>query len=458
LSRYRTTIIAAAVIGITLGSAHGLGLFGSTESWFEDETQGGADQTFPLIELPATEIEAALRGSLPVPIRVTDEGGNLETVTVQLDDTPAMPLPGGDAVWEVHTKSLPDGPHTVTVVARDTAGNESIAKLVFASDNTPPRVFLREESTQVSQGHTLAVFIRSDAAELSLTFLDKERSLYLIEGTRDVYRALIGIPIEAKSGYHTLEITASDEAGNNVFSNWDVEVAAYDFERGGYISLNRGQTAARSDRSAIDKANGDRLAAYQIRSPDPMWAGTMKRPVEGRKTSEFGRYRSYSDGSTTHHRGTDYAAVTGTPVLAAAAGTVTLAEEQIIYGNVVILDHGHGVSTSYNHLNAITVHVGDEVSLSDQVGEVGSTGQSTGPHLHWGMTVDDVAVNGEQWLDTDFLPVSDEDWFELDTQYIEEWTPSQVPSTDSAAEEPENPSGAAETSLPERPSEEPPAP
>ena len=159
----------------------------------------------------------------------------------------------------------------------------------------------------------------------------------------------------------------------------------------------------------------------------------MRLPVEGRKTSDFGRYRSYSDGSRKHHYGTDYAAVTGTPVLAAAAGTVTLAEEQIIYGNVVIVDHGHGVSTSYNHLNAITVRKGDTIGMSDQVGEVGSTGQSTGPHLHWGMTVDSVSVNAEQWLETDFLPESDEEWFELETQSIEEWIPpAPTPDTEGA--------------------------
>ena len=195
MSRYRNTIIAAALIGVLLGSAHGLGLFESVPSWLDDSAETGPDQSFPIIELPTSQIEAPLRGSLPVPIRVTDEGDNLESVTVQLDDTPEMEIPSGESIWEVHTKSLKDGPHTLTVRARDAAGNESVANLVFASDNTAPRIHLSEQSTRVGQGQTLAIFIRSDADELALNFLERDRALYLIDGTTDVYRALVGIHI-----------------------------------------------------------------------------------------------------------------------------------------------------------------------------------------------------------------------------------------------------------------------
>jgi murein DD-endopeptidase MepM/ murein hydrolase activator NlpD len=89
-------------------------------------------------------------------------------------------------------------------------------------------------------------------------------------------------------------------------------------------------------------------------------------------------------------------------VKAPAGGIVTLAEELHIYGNAVIVKHGPRVSSSYNHLSTIGVAVGDVVEAGDVVGEVGSTGQSTGPHLHWGMVVGGVAVDAEQWSDRDF--------------------------------------------------------
>ena len=71
---------------------------------------------------------------------------------------------------------------------------------------------------------------------------------------------------------------------------------------------------------------------------------------------------------------------------------------QHIFGNVVIIDHGQGVVTSYNHLSAVSVDVGAAVAAGERIGAVGSTGQSTGPHLHWGLVVDGVSVDAEQWL------------------------------------------------------------
>ena len=230
---------------------------------------------------------------------------------------------------------------------------------------------------------------------------------------------------------HELHITASDATGNRVFATVQIEVEETEFERGGFIRLSNSQTRARENQEAINQANADRMAAYATRSDEAMWAGSMRPPVEGRITSIFGRYREYSDGARSHHYGTDYGAPEGTHVFAPSAGTVTLSEEQIIYGNVVILDHGQGISSSYNHMRVNTVREGDTVIAGQQVGEVGSTGQSTGPHLHWGMNIDGVAVDARQWLETDFLPDTETEWFVLDTESIEEWLPV---TTDDAVE------------------------
>ena len=89
-------------------------------------------------------------------------------------------------------------------------------------------------------------------------------------------------------------------------------------------------------------------------------------------------------------------------MLAAAAGTVMVANEQAIFGNVVIVNHGHQVATSYNHLDSVAVEIGDQVEPGDVLGTLGSTGQSTGPHLHWGLEVGVVAVDPSEWLETGF--------------------------------------------------------
>jgi lysostaphin len=80
-----------------------------------------------------------------------------------------------------------------------------------------------------------------------------------------------------------------------------------------------------------------------------------------------------------------------------------MAQLQAIYGNVVIVHHGEGVTTSYNHLSEISVSVGDVVEKGDRLGAVGSTGQSTGPHLHWGLVVAGIPVNPDEWLTDGFM-------------------------------------------------------
>ena len=81
---------------------------------------------------------------------------------------------------------------------------------------------------------------------------------------------------------------------------------------------------------------------------------------------------------------------------------VTLAEELHIYGKVVILSHGQQVSSSYNHLHTIEVEVGDHVERGQVIGRMGSTGQSTGSHLHWGMVANGIAVDPAEWMTSDF--------------------------------------------------------
>ena len=115
---------------------------------------------------------------------------------------------------------------------------------------------------------------------------------------------------------------------------------------------------------------------------------------DGRITWGWGPGRDPFSGGETHHRGIDLAAPSGTPVRAAAAGTVV--EATITWsvspasGTVVVLDHGAGWSTFYTHLDAFEVSTGQRVEAGQTIGRVGSTGRSTGPHLHF-----EVRRNGE---------------------------------------------------------------
>lgn len=93
------------------------------------------------------------------------------------------------------------------------------------------------------------------------------------------------------------------------------------------------------------------------------------------------------------HKGIDFVAPKGTPVLAAASGTVRLSEYSPSYGYHVIIDHADGFSTLYAHMESLTAEAGQQVEAGDQIGTVGSTGMSTGPHLHLELRIDDEPVD-----------------------------------------------------------------
>ena len=130
----------------------------------------------------------------------------------------------------------------------------------------------------------------------------------------------------------------------------------------------------------------------------------FQRPCVGAISAYFGAHRSYNGGPyTSYHSGVDFRAPTGTPVHASAAGTVVLAEPMVLWGNAVVVDHGWSVLTGYGHLSTIEVQVGQQVAPGDLIGRVGSTGLSTGAHLHWETWVGGNSVNGLQWLE-EFYP------------------------------------------------------
>lgn len=165
-----------------------------------------------------------------------------------------------------------------------------------------------------------------------------------------------------------------------------------------YINLPPGQRDLGTDYEF------DRVAAFkQIVSPEKFWAGPFLRPSQGRVSSEYGVRRYYNGvfAENYYHRGIDYAAPTGTPVVAPAAGKIALtgrvADGFELHGNTIGLDHGQGVESIFIHLSRIDVQEGDFVEAGQVIGSIGNTGASTGPHLHWGLYVNGVAVDPAPW-------------------------------------------------------------
>ncbi len=108
-------------------------------------------------------------------------------------------------------------------------------------------------------------------------------------------------------------------------------------------------------------------------------------PVRGRISGNFGNHRILNGTPKSPHGGMDIAAPRGTPILAPLGGVVTMVSDLYYTGHTLIIDHGHGISTVFAHMDKITVTEGQKLSQGDRIGTVGATGRATGPHLHWGL-------------------------------------------------------------------------
>ena len=128
----------------------------------------------------------------------------------------------------------------------------------------------------------------------------------------------------------------------------------------------------------------------------PTWypTGTFRWPVSGRVTSYFGGRRSPGGIGSTNHKGTDIGRVGYTsPIYAAKSGTVIVSQYSSSYGNYVVISHGSGNTTLYGHMSSRKVEAGQYVNQGDVIGITGSTGHSTGPHLHFEITENGVRIN-----------------------------------------------------------------
>ncbi|NEP79886.1 MAG: M23 family metallopeptidase [Okeania sp. SIO3B3] len=148
----------------------------------------------------------------------------------------------------------------------------------------------------------------------------------------------------------------------------------------------------------------DRVGAFKkLVTPEKFWNGPFIRPNQGPVSTIYGVRRYYNGefAENYYHRGVDYADYNGSPVVAPAAGRVALVglESQgfEIHGNTVGIDHGQGVTSIFIHLSRVNVREGDFVKAGQLIGGVGSTGASTGPHLHWGLYVSGQAVDPVPW-------------------------------------------------------------
>ena len=160
--------------------------------------------------------------------------------------------------------------------------------------------------------------------------------------------------------------------------------------------------------SALKPSPGEQATVGQFRKTvlnERYWKEPFDVPVPGCVTSPFGSTRLHNGKLTgDFHAGVDQRGAAGTPIHPITPGIVKIVQKWNLRGGTVAVDHGQGVQSIYLHMSAFQAKEGQQVGPSDVIGYVGSTGRSTGPHVHWTMYVNGVPVNPGQWMKLEPCP------------------------------------------------------
>ncbi|MBD2776085.1 M23 family metallopeptidase [Iningainema tapete] len=246
-------------------------------------------------------------------------------------------------------------------------------------------------------GDTLSVVVNLENSTNSnnVTVATGENTYPAFEIAPNQYRALIPTTPLENAGTRTIRVT-----GNGQEQNLSVQVRDRKFpvQR---INLPPGKAGLKATEYELQRVG----ALKALQTPEKYWNGSFIKPNAGRLSTNYGVRRYYNGkfAKDYYHRGVDYAGAAGSPVVAPAAGKVALvgrvSQGFRVHGNVVGVDHGQGVTSIFMHLSRINVKEGDIVKPGQLIGAVGSTGASTGPHLHWGLYVNGKSVDPIPWRD-----------------------------------------------------------
>ncbi|MCY3796633.1 MAG: LysM peptidoglycan-binding domain-containing protein [Chloroflexi bacterium] len=236
--------------------------------------------------------------------------------------------------------------------------------------------------------------LTSKPVTISGKFMGRElRVIAREDGKR--HNILIGIPMFTELNVYPMTLQLQDEFGQSTPIDASVQVIA-----GGYGR----QTIRISDSEllapAVEEEETALLALYTGRFTDERsWINSLSLPAAAPINAVFGTLRSYNGSPfDRYHGGVDFAGAPGTSILAAADGEVIMVNRLHIRGNTTLIDHGWGLYTLYAHQDETLVQLGEAVATGQVIGTVGSTGRSTGPHLHWEAWLNGVNIDPMQWV------------------------------------------------------------
>jgi murein DD-endopeptidase MepM/ murein hydrolase activator NlpD len=260
-----------------------------------------------------------------------------------------------------------------------------------------PRVMIDSANAKQGKCFTIRLVPPEGITAASAEFLGKKIKLFK-QG--DDYRAIIGIPVAQKTGPYPLSLNMTGINGKTTKLVRSVKVLPYKFPRVSFwLKPSKRKLMATpavvEEWALIDKP-------LLVEREEQAWKRNFILPVKGQVSMYFGTIEKVNGKSQGRHRGCDIAVPIGTKVSAANDGTVVFAQKMTVYGGTMVIDHGQGIHTIYLHLSKFLAKVGQEVTKGEVIALSGNTGYSSGPHLHWAMSVHDLRVDPLQWTKTSF--------------------------------------------------------
>lgn len=269
-----------------------------------------------------------------------------------------------------------------------------------ARSSSQPLNVVAPRETAIGRPFQVYVSSRSNMAGLTVSWGGKEIPVEIRrEGEISEGVVLLGTDVlNASPGKKTLEIRAAMD-GSEVMVSREVQVASVEYP---VQRLTLPEAMVTPPKKVLDRISGERkevAGALATVTQERRWDLPMVRPVPGLITSPYGFRRILNDKPRSPHRGVDYRAKEGDPVMSAADGTVILSADHYYAGECVYVDHGNGVISVYMHLSKRLAVDGDRVSAGDVIGLAGKTGRVTGPHLHFGICIQGSMVDPEFLLE-----------------------------------------------------------
>lgn len=265
---------------------------------------------------------------------------------------------------------------TLLIVNLPVVGSHA-AQLPAASSSSAP--VIQAQPSTIGPGDVLLV--RSKKAG-SVVVMNKT---YTLKKSGEQFIRFIPIPINAKPA--TYSVVSADKRAKATFT-----IQKKTFEKD-VITVSKEMESMRQNTARIEADQKRINKARSQSSPDPFFNDKFQLPLQGRLSTPYGYQRIVNGKPSSRHLAIDIANKEGTPIGASQNGKVVLAEYLYLTGYTVMIDHGLNVFSSYGHMSKLDVKAGQMVKKGQIVGKVGTTGFSTGPHLHYAMLINNTFIN-----------------------------------------------------------------